>query len=112
LIRYEDLLADPAKELTGLAPLLRIDPAPERVERAVRLSSAGHMQSLEKEQSTQWIATKDTRQDIAFVREARSGGWRNKLSASAVANIEQAWGSTMKDFGYDLVTDAKADRDW
>jgi hypothetical protein len=111
LVRYEDLLSDPAKELTSLAPLLRIDPTPERVERAVRLSSASHMQSLEKEQSKQWIATKDTRQDIAFVREAKSGGWRNKVSARAVAIIEQAWGSTMKDFGYDLVTDVKADRE-
>ena len=106
LVRYEDLLADPVKELTRLATLLGIDPTPERVERAVRLSSAGHMQSLEKQQSKDWIATKDTRQDIPFVREAKSGGWRNKLSANAVRSIEQAWGGTMKELGYDLVMDA------
>jgi len=104
LVRYEDLLADPAKELTNLAPLLGIKPTPERVERAVRLSSAGHMQSLEKQQSKEWVATKDTRQDIAFVREAKSGGWRSKLSAGAVQTIQEAWGQTMKELGYDLVT--------
>jgi len=108
LVRYEDLLADPGKELRTLAPLLGIDPTPERVERAVRLSSAGHMQSLEKQQSKDWVATKDTRQDIAFVREAKSGGWRNQLSASAARAIEQAWGKTMKELGYDLVMDASA----
>jgi hypothetical protein len=108
LVRYEDLLADPVKQLTNLAPLLGIEPIPERIERAVRLSSASHMQSLEKKQSKQWVATKDTRQDISFVREAKAGGWRNKLSASAVRTIEQAWGTTMKELGYDLVMDADA----
>ena len=105
LVRYEDLLADPVKELTALASVLNIDATPERVERAVRLSSAGHMQSLEKTQSKDWVATKGTRQDIPFVREAKAGGWKNKLSAIAVRTIEQAWGRTMKELGYDLVTE-------
>ncbi|MGB0010786.1 MAG: hypothetical protein WBQ03_04220, partial [Candidatus Sulfotelmatobacter sp.] len=55
--------------------------------------------------------TKDTRQDIAFVREAKSGGWRNKLSPGAVRTIEQAWGTTMKELGYDLGMDTDAKRE-
>jgi hypothetical protein len=111
LVRYEDLLADPEKELRALAPLLGIDPTPERIERAVRLSSASSMQTLEKQQSKDWVATKDTRQDIAFVREAKAGGWKSKLSAVAVRTIEQAWGSTMKELGYELVTEAHAEQE-
>jgi len=106
LVRYEDLLADPVRELTKLAPLLGIDASPERVERAVRLSSAGHMQSLEKEQSKDWVATKDTRQDIPFVREAKSGSWRSKLSAGAVQTIQEAWGETMNELGYASVANS------
>jgi hypothetical protein len=106
VVRYEDLLADPAKELTKLAPMLGIDPTLARIERAVQLSSATHMQSLEKKQSKQWETTKKTRQDIPFVREARSGGWRNELSEPAVKTIEQAWGATMKELGYDLAMEA------
>jgi hypothetical protein len=109
LVRYEDLLANPVKELTALASVLNIEATPERVERAVRLSSAGHMQSLEKSQSEQWIATKGTRQDIPFVREAKAGGWRTKLSLDSVRTIERAWGSTMKEFGYELVAEAKTE---
>jgi hypothetical protein len=111
LLRYEDLLADPTKELASVAPMLGIEPAPDRIERAVQLSSARHMQSLEKKQSQQWAATKDTRQDIPFVREAKSGGWRSKLSPAALQTIERAWGSTMKELSYDLVTDARSERE-
>jgi hypothetical protein len=109
LVRYEDLLADPARELQTLAPLLGIEATPQRVERAIRLSSASHMQSLEKEQSKHWVTTKDTRQDIPFVREAKSGGWRKKLSTTAVRTIEQAWGTTMKELGYELITNLESD---
>jgi Sulfotransferase domain len=110
-VRYEDLLADPEKELRALAPLLGIDPTAERIERAVRLSSASNMQSLEKQQSKDWVATKDTRQDIPFVREAKAGGWQSKLSATAVRTIEQAWGSTMKELGYELVTESHTEQE-
>lgn len=111
LVRYEDLLSNPARELTRLAPLLGIEPDPKRIERAIRLSSASHMRSLEKKQSQQWVATKDTRQDIPFVREAKSGGWRDKLSPTAVKTIEQAWGATMKELDYQLITDAAAEHE-
>jgi len=111
LVRYEDLLGDPAKELASLAPVLGVEPTAARIERAIQLSSASHMQSLEKKQSQQWAATKDSRQDIAFVREAKSGGWRSKLSPEAVQTIERAWGATMKELGYDLATDAGSVRE-
>lgn len=111
LVRYEDLLADPVKQLSGLASLMKIDATPERIERAVRLSSAGHMQSLEKTQAKDWAATKGTRQDIPFVREAKAGGWKKKLSAASVRMIEQAWGATMKEMGYELVTEARTERE-
>jgi len=111
LLRYEDLLADPAKQLATLAPMLGLEPSPARIERAVQLSSASHMQSLEKKQSQQWLATKDTRQDIPFVREAKSGAWRNKLSPGALGTIERAWGSTMKELGYDLVTETSSEQE-
>ncbi|PYX39735.1 MAG: hypothetical protein DMG81_08600, partial [Acidobacteria bacterium] len=104
LVRYEDLVEDPKRELSKLAPLLAIDPTPERLERAVTMSSARHMQALEKEESQKWVTTKNTRQDIPFVREAKSGGWRTKLPSSAVKMIEQSWGKTMKELGYELTT--------
>ena len=104
LVRYEDLLTDPAAGLRKASPMLGIEPTPERIERALRLSSAQHMRDLEKSQSEKWITTKGTRQDIAFVREAKSGGWKGKLSDASVRLIEDAWGPSMRELGYELVS--------
>ena len=102
LIRYEDLLANPRAELAKLAPVLRIDVSPERVERAIQLSSAQNMRSLEKQQWQQWTATKGSREDIPFVREAKAGGWRKQLSSTSVERIETAWGATIESLSYEL----------
>ena len=102
LVRYEDLLSDTAAELGRLAELLPIPSSPEKIERAVKLSSAAHMRSLEEKQGKQWGTTKNTRTDIPFVREATPGGWRAKLSPASARKIEKAWGATMEELGYEL----------
>ena len=104
LVRYEDLLADPSAGLRKASPMLRIEPTPQRIERALRLSSAQRMRDLEKSQSEKWVTTKGTRQDIPFVREAKSGGWKGKLSEASVRLIEDAWGSSMQELGYELAS--------
>jgi hypothetical protein len=101
-VRYEDLLSDAATELRRLVDLLRMDAQPERIERAVRLSSAAQMRSLEQKQWRQWGTTKNSRSDIPFVREAKSGGWRGKLSPASAHKIEVAWGATMEELGYEV----------
>jgi hypothetical protein len=111
LVRYEDLLRDPEKMLVELAPFVGIVPTPERIERAVRLSSVSHMQSLEEKQAQEWITTKGTRQDIPFVRSAKAGEWRKRLPPGAVKMLEDAWGATIKELGYDLATDNNAARE-
>ena len=104
LTRYEDLQADPAAELAKWAPLLGIHSTPETIERAISLSSASKMRSLEEKQSKDWGVTKKSRQDIRFVRDAKVGGWQQKLSDKSIAAIEEAWGPTMEELGYELVT--------
>lgn len=101
LIRYEDLLADPHAKLQELAVILGIDANAERIERAVHLSSASEMRSLEKKQWKQWSATKGSRQDIPFVREAKAGGWQKQLSPALARKIEDAWGPLMDTLGYE-----------
>lgn len=106
LVRYEDLLADPGRELTRVAFMLGVEPAPERLVRAVELSSADRMRQLESDQAGKWVQTKYTRQDKPFVRKASSGGWQSVLPEASVALIEASWGHIMKRLGYQLSKEA------
>jgi len=105
MIRYEDLLSQPELELAKLSPLLGAGITPGRIAVALELSSAKRMRSLEKQQSKQWHTTRHTRQDIPFIREAKSGIWRSQLPQSSVTLIEEAWKSTITRLGYELASD-------
>ena len=104
LLRYEDLLANPVHEMEKVAGLLGMNPAAGKLARAVELSSADRMRSLEKEQGGHWVQTKYTRQDKNFVRKAGSGDWKEILPRESVQKIETAWGDIMKTLGYELST--------
>jgi hypothetical protein len=105
MLRYEDLIEDPARELVKVANMLGIEPTAERLSRAAELSSADRMRKLEKTQGKKWVQTRYTRQDKPFVRKAGSGGWRANLPDQSVMEIEAAWGELMISLGYPLSTE-------
>ncbi len=102
LLRYEDMLDDAARELAKVAAFLEIPPDPERIANAVKRSSADEMRKMEKSQAHLWSSTKETRQDVPFVRSAKAGGWRESMPEAAVAELEAAWGHLMTYLGYEL----------
>ena len=101
LLRYEDLIADAARELRKVADFLALSASPEQIAQAVERSSADRMRELEKGQ-VQHSLFKGSRNDLSFVRAAGSGGWRKDLPAPQVARIEFAWGHLMRHLGYEL----------
>ena len=105
LLRYEDMIQNAEHELSRVASFLNFEPTPERLTRAVQLSSADHMRNLEKREAQEWQLTQNTRQDKPFVRAAKSGSWEQALPALSVALIESAWGPTMRSLGYVLSKD-------
>jgi hypothetical protein len=109
LLRYEDMIAHTARELTKVASLLGIDATAQGLQQAVERSSADQMRKLENEQAGLWSSTRNTRQDVPFVREAKAGGWRSSLSGTSVEKIEAAWGPLMRWLGYDMVFEEKQD---
>lgn len=102
LLRYEDMLKEPQSELAKVSAFLGMEAAPERLARAVELSSADHMRKLERKETAQWVMTKTTRQDMPFVRAATSGGWKADLPKSCIAEIEAGWAPIMRLLGYEL----------
>jgi hypothetical protein len=117
LLRYESMKEQPETELARMGAFLRdcsfraIDASPERLQRAVDLSSPDRMRELEKQQASQWVLTRETRSDKPFVRSATSGGWKTQLPDQSVVAIEAAWGEVMQSLGYDLVSKPASQRD-
>ncbi len=101
LLRYEDMLARTGEELTRVASFLGVRATPDLLAQAVERCSADQMRKLEGTNATAMV-TKDMRQDIPFVRAAKSGGWRTELPEPAVAQIEAQWGHLMTYLGYEL----------
>ena len=110
LLRYEDMIENTARELRKIAEFMRVEPSPERLINAVERSAADRMRKLEKEQALAWSSTKETRQDIPFVRAAKAGGWRNELPPASVAEIEDAWGDVMQYLGYEVASITRSSR--
>jgi hypothetical protein len=109
LLHYEDMLRDTKRELVRVADFLALTPTPEMLDGAIANCSAEHMRQMEKQEENQWTATRKHRKDIPFVGAAKSGSWRNHLSASSILKIESAWGELMTTLGYSLASaDASA----
>lgn len=104
LLRYEDMVEDTPREMAKVAEFLKVNANPQQIVRAVERSSAETMRKLEKSQAQQFSSTKNTRQDIAFVRAAKAGGWRDSLSEEEVVKLEQAWGHLIQWLGYELIS--------
>jgi hypothetical protein len=104
LLRYEDLVADTARELAKVAAFLQLSAGPVQIAQAVERSSADRMRQLEKKQTDKNELVKGSRKDLSFVRAAGSGGWRSELPTPMVARIEAAWGPLMQRLGYELST--------
>lgn len=104
LLRYEDMLEDPMRELRKVTRFLSICATDEQLDKAVELSSADRMRKLEKDHP--WEAIKESRRDKAFVRSARAGDWRNELPKASIIRIEKSWGRMMERLGYQLETKA------
>lgn len=104
LLRYEDMVADTARELGKIAAFLQLNISLEHMARAVERSSAGKMRKMEQAQTDNCDLTKGSRKDLMFVRAAKAGGWRSELPPPLVEKIEAAWAPIMRHLGYELTT--------
>ncbi len=96
VLRYEDMLVDPLRQLGGVARKLGITQDDERIGRAVQFSSFKTLQAQEAETGFVEKSVNSQR----FFRSGKSGGWRDKLSPSQAAAIERDHAVQMKRFGY------------
>jgi hypothetical protein len=100
LVRYEDLSADPDRELGRVAGLLGWRSDAERMRQAVVQSSFQQMRELERFQVEVTRTLDPSRREQPFVRSGTVGGWKRELPEALATRIEDAWGATMSELGY------------
>jgi hypothetical protein len=100
VVRYEDLLTRPEAELARVAEMENLPADNGRLREAVENSRADRMRELEQTQRREHKFLKSSREDIPFVRAAKSGQWQTDLPAEAARQIETAWGAVMRELGY------------
>ena len=96
MLRYEDMLADPAAALARAAGHLGWDAPEDAVARAV---AATRFEALRAAEDRHGFGEKPL-EARRFFRRGIAGGWRAALSPAQVARIEADHGSVMVELGY------------
>lgn len=96
LLRYEDMLADPATAIARVAVHLGWPHDPDLARAAAEATRFDRLQAAEKATG---FRGRPPAMD-AFFRRGVAGGWRDTLSAEQVSRIEAAHGAVMADLGY------------
>jgi hypothetical protein len=96
VLRYEDLIAKPAKQFAKAARLVGIGQDRARIERAVQHAAFQSLSSMEKKHGFNEVSDKASR----FFREGKMNQWRDVLSREQVQGVIDAHREQMQRFGY------------
>ncbi|CAD6875577.1 sulfotransferase domain-containing protein [Methylomonas fluvii] len=96
LLKYEDLLADPATHFGSAVQFLQAKAAPDKIAAAVE---AVHFERLRAMEESEGFAEKQPGME-RFFRRGIAGGWRDSLSSGQIGRIEADHGDMMHRLGY------------
>ena len=95
-LRYEDMLADPVRSFGNVIRFLGGAPPPDRLDRAIRLSSFAALQAQEQRHGF----LEKPKSAGAFFYAGTAAQWRTALTAEQIARIERDHGDEMLRAGY------------
>jgi hypothetical protein len=97
VMRYEDMLAEPAKAFGGLARHLRLNPNAAELREAVERSS---FERLQRQEAQKGFIERRKESNEKFFREGRAGQWKEVLTQAQIDRIVRDHGEQMARFGY------------
>jgi hypothetical protein len=106
LVRYEDLRAEPEKQLARIIEFFGLQPDETHIRNAVEFSSVENLRKMEKEnyfwRSGSRVKAKDPTNPHSYkVRRAKVGGYRDYFDDKQLAEIDDMVDSRLSDlFGY------------
>ena len=96
IMRYEDMLSDPAKAFGGLARHLLLRPTADQLQTAIARSA---FENLKKQEDVDGFREKPENAE-RFFREGKSGQWVEKLTRRQIRKIVRRHHEQMERFGY------------
>lgn len=101
IVKYEDLKSATEQTLSNIASFLGINAPVEKIQAAIKWSSSDNMRRLEIEaRDANLPSFAGFKEGSFFVRKANAYGWKEEIGEPLSKQIEEAWGGTMRDFGY------------
>lgn len=100
LVKYETLREQTAPTLAGIADFLGLGVDSTTIQRTIEDNSIERMR--EREDRARDGLLKPARDDLRFVRQGTTGGWRKLLAPGQVQAIEEYAGTAMARLGYPL----------
>lgn len=99
-VRYEDLLANPERELSDMLTWIGLDHSASEVEKMVANTDIKALISNAPHVSGENDPSAETRKN--FFRKGVADGWKSELSETQIQEIEEIAGKAMVKFGYAL----------
>lgn len=97
LVRYEDLLTDPERELRAVADHLGIPHDARSLKAAV---AATRFDALQAQEQAHGFTERQVGSTAPFFRQGVAGGWRRDLTEAQAARILADHGPQMRNLGY------------
>lgn len=97
LVRYEDLLQQPAVVFAGIVRFCGLVLDEERVRRAVRFSS---FDELRRQEQTHGFRERQERASAPFFRRGRAGAGQTELPGELTQRLVRAHGDTLRQLNY------------
>ena len=99
LVRYEDLQADPAREVRRVLAFAGVDATADRIAAAVEQTRFETIAATERRQGFREVSRRAASQ--SFFRRGQSGVWREELTDAQIRTLERDHGPMMSRLGYD-----------
>jgi hypothetical protein len=96
VLRYEDMLANPAQAFGALVQHVGFSPDPERLDRAIRFASFDEVSG----QEAKTPFAENPGKSRTFFTSGKAGAWKEALSEELVSKIKTDHNDIMKRFGY------------
>jgi hypothetical protein len=102
LVKYEDLKQNTFEKLKDIADFLSLQRDDTEINSTIAWASFENMRRIEVEQQSEVKRFKNSDHSIPFVRQGKSGSWKNTLTDKQKQICKKRFGKLLNELGYEI----------